>query len=619
LVQEPRRSPRPYLIAVVLAVALIVGLRVLTGTHSANSNTGASRGGASPASCGSNTLPLAVSASSEKAALLGQLAAAYNSQGHRVDGRCVRVTVTSKASGAAMTALATGWNETTDGPRPDVWTPASGGWVTLLQQRSLAGDRPKVLPASLNVATLPHIATSPQVIAMPTPMAQALGWPDKKLGWSDLLTLARDGTGWGRYHHPEWGAFKLGKTNPNFSTSGLNATIGAWFAATGLSSDLTDKDLANPKARAFVADLEKSIVHYGDTTLTFLSNLQRADDQGAGLTYISAVVVEEKSVWDYNQGNPTGDPATLGKHAKPKVPLVAIYPKEGTLLSDHPWVVLSAPWVDDAKRAAAADFLAQLQGKADQAQFQRYAFRDFHDQPGALISPPNGLLPKQPASLLAPPAPAVLDHVLTSWNTLRKRANVLIVIDTSGSMSEAVPGTGRSKLDLAKQAALNSLANFANDDRVGLWMFSRQLNGDQDYQELVPVGPMNQQVNGLQRREALKTSIEGLPPGGGTGLYDTALAAFQFVRGHQSASNINAVVLLTDGQNQDDGISLQDLLPQLRSEQGDLSVRLFTIAYGRDADLGVLRQIAEATNAAAYDSSDPTSIDQVFTAVVSNF
>jgi Ca-activated chloride channel homolog len=48
-------------------------------------------------------------------------------------------------------------------------------------------------------------------------------------------------------------------------------------------------------------------------------------------------------------------------------------------------------------------------------------------------------------------------------------------------------------------------------------------------------------------------------------------------------------------------------------------VRLFTIAYGADADLGVLGRIAEATNGAGYNSSNPGSIDAVFTAVVSNF
>ena len=61
-----------------------------------------------------------------------------------------------------------------------------------------------------------------------------------------------------------------------------------------------------------------------------------------------------------------------------------------------------------------------------------------------------------------------------------------------------------------------------------------------------------------------------------------------------------------------------DLARQSQGENG-LPVRLFTIGYGADADLGVLRQMAEATNGASYDASDPKSITKVFTAVVSNF
>ena len=48
-------------------------------------------------------------------------------------------------------------------------------------------------------------------------------------------------------------------------------------------------------------------------------------------------------------------------------------------------------------------------------------------------------------------------------------------------------------------------------------------------------------------------------------------------------------------------------------------MRLFTIAYGEDADLTVLKQLADATNGAAYNASDPKSIAKVFTAVISNF
>ncbi len=74
---------------------------------------------------------------------------------------------------------------------------------------------------------------TPLVIAMPKPMADALGYPATPIGFGDLLALAQDPDGWASKGHPEWGAFKLGKTNPNFSTSGLSATIAQYYAATG--------------------------------------------------------------------------------------------------------------------------------------------------------------------------------------------------------------------------------------------------------------------------------------------------------------------------------------------------------------------------------------------------
>jgi Ca-activated chloride channel homolog len=608
VVQQSRRSARPFLVAIVVAVALIGGLRFLT-TRDTSSGDGGGTGSAG-GRCRGDAVTLAVTASSEKAQLMKQLAAGYMDEGHAVDGRCVRVEVTSKASGGAMSALAKGWDEATDGPRPDVWTPASSGWVRLLEQRTLATDRPKLTPASI-----PKIAASPLVIAMPRPMAQALGWPKEQLGWTDLLELSRDDTGWARHGHPEWGQFRLGKTNPNFSTSGLNATIGTYFAATRLSSDLTEKDVASSKARKFVEGVERSVVHYGDTTLTFLSNLQRADDAGAGLTYVSAVAVEEKSVWDYNQGNPTGDPATLGTHAKPSVPLVAIYPKEGTLISDHPWVVLNASWVDDAKRQAAAAFLTYLQAPVQQRLFQRFAFRDYQGAPGALITQGNGLLPSQPKLTLAPPSPPVLDAILKSWESLRKRARVLVVIDVSGSMGESVPGSGATKLELAKAAAVKALDLFSPDDDVGLWVFTTDLGGaTPDYRQLVPIGPLGNSIN------AMKQTIRSLQPLNGTPLYSATHDAVDAMRAGYDPSRINGVVLLTDGRNEDPNNSdLNGLLSYLHAEASSQEVRVFPIAYGSDADLATLTKIANASQAAVYDASDPTSIDKVFVSVISNF
>ncbi len=436
-----RRRIIPLVIAVVLGVALILGVRACvtggiggTGDHGRPAPSRADR---------PDCTPVNVTASPEKAALLGTIADQYNKANRQVDGRCVDIRVASLASGAGAEALAQDWNEAAYGPRPDVWSPAARSWTVILQQRLAAVDRPNVVPADV-----PSIAQAPLVIAMPKPMAEALGWPDTPIGWSDLVALTRDPAGWGAKGYPEWGAFKLGKTNPNLSTSGLHATIATYFAATGRSSDLTGTDIADPKVIDFVRGVESGIVHYGDTTLTFLQNLYEAAQRGRGLTYISAVTVEEKSVWDYNQGNPSGNPATLGQQPKPQIPLVAIYPKDGTLMSDNPYVV-----------------------------------------------------PK-------------------SWTDLRKRANLVFVFDTSASMAEQVPSAGKSRLQLAKDAAVEALPLLAPDDTMSLWTFSTPLGGAAEpWRVVVPPGPIS--AVGDKYRQA----AGGLVAEGGTALYATTRAA----------------------------------------------------------------------------------------------
>jgi Ca-activated chloride channel family protein len=595
-----RRRTRSFIVAVVLAAALIIGVRWLT------SDSG---GPAEAAKCGgSDSVAVNVASSPEKYGIVAEIAKDYS--GRTVAGKCVDVIVKSKSSGAAMQALAKGWNEAVDGPRPDVWTPAASGWVNLLRQRLTGTDHPAIVGAG----DQPSIVNAPLVIAMPKPMAEALGWPAKGIGWRDLAALATDPRGWAKFGHPEWGEFRLGKTNPNLSTSGLNATVGAYYAATGTSSDLTAADIDKPDVRTFVKSVEQSIVHYGDTTLTFLTNLQRADDRGAALSYISAVAVEENSLIGYNQGNPTNDPAKRGQHAKPKVPVVAIYPSDGTLNSDHPFTVLN--WADELHKQVAADFLTYLRGDDAQRKFADQGFRSFDNKPGAQTTADNGAQPDVQLNLIKPPGPPVLDKLLKSWADLRKKANVLLVVDVSGSMGDEVSGTGKNKMDLAKQAAVTSLGEFGDTDQVGLWMFSTKLDGDKDYRELVPIGPVGE----AGRRNQLRDRLSGLTPQGGTGLYDSSLAAYQFLQQSADPAAINAVVVLTDGRNEDSGgINLDNLIGNLRTENGSESVRLFTIAYGSDADQDILRRIAETTQAAEYDSSKPDTIDQVFTAVISNF
>ena len=183
------------------------------------------------------------------------------------------------------------------------------------------------------------------------------------------------------------------------------------------------------------------------------------------------------------------------------------------------------------------------------------------------------------------------------------------MVDKSGSMEEEASGTGETRLELAKKAAVNALPQFRGDDKVGLWAFSTRQDGAKDYLELVPIDCVS------KTGPKLRNQLEGLTAGGGTGLYDTTLAAVERMRRAKDAGAINAVVFLTDGKNEKTGGSdLDNLLGKLNPD-----VRLFTIGYGEGADQGVLRQIAEATDGAAYDSSRADTIDQVFTSVISNF
>jgi Ca-activated chloride channel family protein len=551
---------------------------------------------------------VAAAVSPEKMTLLTGLAETFNATSPEFGGQCAAITIYRQSSGAAAQLLADGWPEDgSAGPAPVLWSPASTAWGAVLNQRLFDKGEPAM------AKDFQRIMITPLVLGMPRPMAEALGWPETEIGWADVLALASDPEGWGALGHPEWGDFRLGKTNPNFSTSGLSATAAIYYAATGKTSGLTEADIADPDVIEFVRGVEAATVHYGDTTLTFLDNMYRADQEGRGLTYASAVAVEEVSILAYNRGDPadTGNPGPA-----PRVPLVAVYPKEGTLYSDNPAYVLDAPWVDEVSRQAAVAFRSfVIDDPENQQAVLQFGFRPGNPAVaiGDPISTQNGLNPSKPDTELAVPSPEVLTALIDSWEANRKQANILMLLDVSGSMSD-LGGEGFSKLELAKQAILSSLGEFKPDDQVGLWVFSTNLNGDEDYLELIPPAPFS------QIEEELSDTVQGLIAEGGTGLYDSTRAAVQAVRDSFDPAKINAVLLLTDGMCDDDppGCDLQPLLDYLGSNERDV-VRVFAVAYGADASFEELSSISSASSARAYSAADPLTIERVFQQVISNF
>jgi Ca-activated chloride channel family protein len=560
-----------------------------------------------------------LSVSPEKVRLLTELAHDFNgSDEANLGDECVFARVQSKSSGGATQLLASDWDEDTEGPRPVIWSPAASSWGAVLNQR--LGDEGQ--PAMTTDFT--SFMLTPLVIAMPRPMAEALGWPDEPLGYADILALSQDPQGWAAHGHPEWGAFRLGKTNPNFSTSGLSALIAQAYAANGKTTGLSIEDLDKPNTQDFARNVEAAVVHYGDTTLTFMNNWFRADQRGNPFGYVSAVAVEEKSVIDYNTGDPDGIRQEGEEPRPPRVPLVAIYPEEGTLYSDNPLFILDAEWVDEDQAAGAQLFIDFVGEPANQRTVLEFGFRPGNpDVPiGAPIDRDHGVDADQPQTLLDVPAPTVLARLLDDWQDQRKPARVLLLMDVSGSMGDiADPDTGATKLDLAKQATINALEDFNDDDVVGLQVFTTDLADGADVVTLVKPGRMG------DVKEQLRNKLRDLVPLNGTPLYRATRSAYEDQVASYDPTRINAVILLSDGVNDDgepddDRDELEQLQQDLSAEsegQQTQSVRVFPISYGEGADLATLRRIAEASQAAVYDSSDPRSITKVFVAVVSNF
>ena len=603
-----------------VGAAVVVATLVAAGC-SGDDGSGAADGGfGDPGDCA----VVDVAVSSEKIDLMEKLARDFNgSDAAEIDGGCGWVQPFSKASGGAADLLATTWPESGEGNRPVIWSPAASSWGQILNQRLADAGQPSMVtddPVSFML--------TPLVIAMPRPMAEVLGWPDADIGWADIAALATSPDGWGAHGRPEWGQFRLGKTNPNFSTSGLSALISQTYAATGKTRDLSSEDLNAAATEELARQVESSVVHYGDITMTFLNNWYRTDRAGTSMQYVSAVAVEEKSLIDYNLGNPDGvlEPGEVPR--APRIPLVAIYPSEGTLYSDNPLYVLDAPWVSDEQAAAAEAFINFVQLPTNQTQVLEYGFRPGNPDVGLArpITAANGVNPNQPSTLLQTPSPPVMIDLLDKWKQQRKGARVMLVLDVSGSMAEpadTADPNGPTKLDLAKQATIEALSEFNDTDQVGLRVFTTGMgpDGSSGYMDLLEVQPMS------TNREALANRIREQVPLNGTPLYEATASAFGYMENTYDPELINAVVLLTDGRNEDGDISddqrqLQELVTSLQqATQGEVStpVRIFPIAYGQAADMATLTQIAEASNAAAYDASDPETIVKVFAAVVSNF
>ncbi len=487
-------------------------------------------------------------------------------QPRSASGKPLHLTGKPMGSGECMEDVAAGRIQA------DLVSPASDAFIRLGNARARAASGKDV------VGRCENLVLSPVVLAMWKPMAEALGWPDKPVGWAEVLALVGNPKGWAAYGHPEWGAFRFGHTHPEYSNSGLLSVVATCYAAAGKTTDLRLTDLDLPETGAFLGGIERGVVHYGQSTGFFAKKLL-----SGGPGYLSAAVLYESSVV-----------AAAGTADLP-FPVVAIYPKEGTFWSDHPVGVVERDWVTPERRAAAQDFIRFLLAPAQQQLALQLGFRpaDPTIALGAPIDRAHGVDPKQPSTVLATPETDVLDGCLRLWRKHKKTADVVLVFDRSGSMQED------GKITSARAGAAQFVAMLGDEDRLSLLPFNNQLTW------LSKDAPLSQQ------RAPLSSQIQGLFPQGGTALYDAVAAAHAHLLPKSDGGSITAVVVLTDGEDTNSTLILSDLLAKIRGGPEGSPLRVFTIAYGKGANGEVLKRIAEASQGTSY-SGTPQNVVAIF-------
>jgi Ca-activated chloride channel family protein len=435
----------------------------------------------------------------------------------------------------------------------------------------------------------PALLLSPVVIAMWEPMARALGWPETPIGWTEIADLARNRTIWETYGHPEWGPFQFGHTHPDYSNSGVVSILASAYAANGKTRGLTVADVQKPETAEFMRAVESGVIHYGESTGFFGEQMFTR-----GPSYLSAAVLYENLVIESRDTS----------RYTTSLPVVAIYPKEGTFWTDHPFAILNAPWVTEEQRAAAATFRDFLLAPEQQRRALEFGFRpaDPNIPIAAPITPENGVDPQQPQTLLEVPNAEVTEAVQSLWAQNKKPVDVMVVLDTSGSMSD------ENRLETAKVALRTFVGQLADNDGFGLTIFNN------DATVLTPISPIG------PKRQKVLDQIGGLFPQGGTRLIDSVSEAYATLLTEPPGERIRSVVVLSDGADNRSSAAQETLLQQLQGDEGGYSIKVFTIAYGTGTDVNVelLKSIAQTSGAKSYESS-PTNIETVYRDIATFF
>jgi Ca-activated chloride channel homolog len=471
--------------------------------------------------------------------------------------------------------------------RPILWAPSVSHWLALANEKS-GRDL-------FDLANIQPTANAPVVMAIWQSRLDAIrkkvGHDD--IGWEELLQVLNSPNGWCDYGIPDCRrTVYYGHTDPRISSTGLSTLIAEFYAsarANGFSGRVLGTDqVRDQTVEDGVHQIESLIRHYSSRTTEFKEYIAQ------GPEYLDFVALEENDLIYINEGK---------TQYKPPEKLVALYPKEGTFWHEHPFGIVNADWVTQEQKDSARVFTQYVLSDASQQIIMSEGFRppNRNVKLAYPFTAENGVTVEGPTNVLDVPSAGTILAIQESWSVVKKQADVMLLIDTSGSMTE------EDKIGQAKQAAVAFLNAMESSNQVGLTTFSDTIV------QRVPLG----RFEGV--RDKLINTINGLNADGGTALFDALQQVVGDLNQQQDTQRIRAVVLLSDGADTASSAALTDVLKVIEASRNDLNpVIVIPVAYGSSADTDTLGSIARAS-ATRLQAGDPKNILSVLNIISSYF
>lgn len=508
------------------------------------------------------------------------IATRFNSERHTTsNGEVISVNFTNTTSGDAQRAILNASSQ------PDVWIAGNSSWVETANEVWMDLNRTQLVSDTCT----PTVAT-PIGLAMWQPMAEAFGYPNP-VNIGALIQISMSEEGWGMVGHPEWGNFKFGHSHPDYSDDGLLALSFISYRILEKLEGVTPEEIYSEISIGALYTLEQNTYHYGIETSSLLELMAIRGPQ-----YLHVVASTEADVLRAN--DEYGDQL--------RFPLVFVYPQLGTFWGEHTYCVLDTDWVTESDREAAAIFSDYLLAREQQELAMQHYLRPVN--PSIELTAPftleNGTNPEITSDIvpaMEPPSAGVASAVRDIFHMVKKPTTVILVLDTSGSMEG-------DSLRNAANSASDFISRLDPRDEVYVIGFS---------DAIVPIGQ-----GGIVADigEALSSTVRNVIAGGGTSLYDAVCNAIEQVdalsieHSDEDIQHLYGIVVLSDGEDTSSNISENQMYNCLPDGESVEEVKIYTIAYGANANQSVLTRIANRTNGQFF-TADQQSIEQIYIAI----